>query len=66
MTVKTKDNFSQICMLDQQEWLKGMGVISPDATTCTVEEIEDAPMEERDFEHRKKVRGRRDDEFGIR
>jgi hypothetical protein len=55
MQVKTKDNFLQACMLDQQEWLKGMGVIAPDATTCTVEEIEDTPMEERDFENRKKV-----------
>ena len=57
MIIKTKDNFSHVCMLDQQEWLKGMGVISPDATTCTVEEIEDTPMEQRDFEYRKKARG---------
>lgn len=52
---KTKDGYMQLKMLDQQEWLKGMGVIAPGATTCTVEEIEDTPMEERDFEDRKKV-----------
>jgi hypothetical protein len=51
----TKDGYMHLKMLDQQEWLKGMGVIAPGSTTCTVEEIEDTPMEERDFEDRKKV-----------
>jgi hypothetical protein len=50
-----RHSYPYIKMLDQQDWLKGMGVIAPGATTCTVEEIEDTPMEERDFEDRKKV-----------
>ncbi|KAJ9104231.1 hypothetical protein QFC19_004048 [Naganishia cerealis] len=49
------DSYPYVKMLDQQDWLKGMGVIAPDATTCTIEEIEDTPMEERDFEDRKKL-----------
>ncbi|KAJ9096324.1 hypothetical protein QFC21_005144 [Naganishia friedmannii] len=51
----TKHSYPYVKMLDQQDWLKGMGVIAPGATTCTVEEIEDTPMEERDFEDRKKL-----------
>lgn len=50
-----KHSYPYVKMLDQQDWLKGMGVIAPGATTCTIEEIEDTPMEERDFEDRKKV-----------
>ena len=54
--VLSSERLSQLRALDQQSWMRGEGIIAPDASAPQVEMLEDAPTdEEKRFEDSKPV-----------